>query len=1562
WIDDVLISGTPSAPAPAALFSEGFEGDVSGWTFSTTDVTTSDLTGNFGPAGALIAPKEGKKALLFPMMMQATTMSAITPILDLSSSTHPVLKLFLERIAQDGASSPTNIVVTFYESTNKNTWTKVLTDPMRTLTGTDKTWTEQSVKLNKSSKYVKIEVACATAAFNVLAIDELSISEAPAPTGLSTLSESFENAVPPTDWTMPVGTANGIWERTDGKFSDIPMLAPQSVKDGSFAATFKPTAGTEGSAILVSPLLDLTAHKAPTLSFWYWNKNAQPASTLTISISTDGSTYTTLGSVASSSDKEWERHEYALLPATKYVKLEVAFNARGGHVWSLIDNLSITATPPEIALTSLTEGFESTFPPKNWKLKTNRTDGKSWAKTDTTFAHTGTSVAVSAPEYFGSRNSSFTTPLLDLSGCIHPIISFYYRNNGPLTSTGSSIVLTTSADGTTFTESLAKINANTSNQWQSYQLFLAKDVKYIRLELQSPGRGDNFYTYLDDIYVGEVPSTLCVSPQNPKISSTVAGEISLDWDTYGAATQWQINYGTPKYDINLPTDPNAIYMATSIHPITFSDLDDTTYHFRIRATCPKEKDTSSWTPFLSQKPLLTCPPVRVLNVQEVSVNSFKVKWSKAASETQYILELNSTQGIQNILVKDTVYTATQLTPNTDYTLRLRAYCGVGDSSKWISAKVKTKCLSIPEIDLPWSTGFESISVENQFPDCMQYTSHEWLYTNFPVGTYIGTNDNYRPRTGDKSAHFVANQGTNSKNEDYLWTPSFELRAGYNYRFSFWYAPSITTATNVYTLEAKMGTAASKEAMTIRIGDSIRLSLDSLGYRLYKADFTPKTNGTYYLGIHAITPDFNASALNIDDLSMERLLNCATPTEVKVGTLTATSAQLNWKSSASQWEIRYGKTDEKGFTEAAQTQAFVATTPQAALANLLPETQYGFQVRAICAEKDSSAWTVIQKFVTEASCPKPISIIAYENTDQSFKLQWIPKGSESQWELSLVEGRVANPSMPYILADSSHYTFTNLKPNRYYTVFLRASCSSTDHSYWLMDTVFTLCGAEALPYTESFETILKDGELPLCMETSSNLVRTKTDSVVGIVLKPRTGSKYIYYIAGSNDYIYTPAFALKAGQEYEFSAYWISADTVDKLALMYGNEKKAAAMQTITELIYKSSQAGYTQIKGRFTPTTTGLQYLSVYAQSGKGFLTIDDLGLKEIFTCDLPKNLRASTITTQSARLQWSSAADSFALSYRIKDSVHSEYTVINTKDTTYSLANLRDNTTYTWRVQSLCPFGNSEMVEAEFRTLKIMCVMPTQTSTSEITYDEARFTWLSEGTDFEVRFKASTDTQYRTETVANIKTLKVIALYPNTNYTWSVRNVCDASRQSEWTAALSFTTLMEPCQTPIALSNESIMDTMATISWASSASNFQVRYKKTSESVYTLQNVSAKQVKLNHLTANTAYTWAVRAICAANDTSAWAEDKFNTTPLAIEKDQASEIRVYSNHTNVYIHNPSQKYFQRIEVVNVAGQVLRRLGATDNTSIEIGSIKPIGIYVIRLISREGIQSYKLIIK
>ena len=63
-----------------------------------------------------------------------------------------------------------------------------------------------------------------------------------------------------------------------------------------------------------------------------------------------------------------------------------------------------------------------------------------------------------------------------------------------------------------------------------------------------------------------------------------------------------------------------------------------------------------------------------------------------------------------------------------------------------------------------------------------------------------------------------------------------------------------------------------------------------------------------------------------------------------------------------------------------------------------------------------------------------------------------------------------------------------------------------------------------------------------------------------------------------------------------------------------------------------------------------------------------------------------------------------------------------------------------------------------------------------------------------------------------------------------------------------------------------------ATVTWVSDANNFQVEYKKTADSIWTVQTVSGASAVLSGLQPNTAYDFRMKAICSAQDESEYCK------------------------------------------------------------------------------------------
>ena len=163
-------------------------------------------------------------------------------------------------------------------------------------------------------------------------------------------------------------------------------------------------------------------------------------------------------------------------------------------------------------------------------------------------------------------------------------------------------------------------------------------------------------------------------------------------------------------------------------------------------------------------------------------------------------------------------------------------------------------------------------------------------------------------------------------------------------------------------------------------------------------------------------------------------------------------------------------------------------------------------------------------------------------------------------------------------------------------------------------------------------------------------------------------------------------------------------------------------------------------------------------------------------------------------------------------------------------------------------------------------CDAPTALTASNITETSAEVTWNGTASSYEVRLAGGT-----AETVTT--TSKTFTgLTAGTAYTVEVRAVCE-SGNSSWVST-SFTTQssqVEPCDAPTALTASNVTQTEATVTWNGTASSYEVRLAGG-----TAETVTTTSKTFTGLTAGTAYTVEVRAVCESSQ-SAWVSTSFTT-------------------------------------------------------------------------------------
>ncbi|RKS26054.1 putative secreted protein (Por secretion system target) [Flavobacterium endophyticum] len=123
--------------------------------------------------------------------------------------------------------------------------------------------------------------------------------------------------------------------------------------------------------------------------------------------------------------------------------------------------------------------------------------------------------------------------------------------------------------------------------------------------------------------------------------------------------------------------------------------------------------------------------------------------------------------------------------------------------------------------------------------------------------------------------------------------------------------------------------------------------------------------------------FNSGNGEAEDYTVEVVTppSCLPPTELGVGNLTFTGAQLSWLGEGTVFDVEYGPA---GFTQGTGTMASSVANPYDAT-GLTPNTSYQFYVRRICSATNKSPWAGPFRFFTGYCTPAATSTSYFINS-------------------------------------------------------------------------------------------------------------------------------------------------------------------------------------------------------------------------------------------------------------------------------------------------------------------------------------------------------------------------------------------------------------------------------------------------------------------------------------------------------------------------------------------------------------------------------------------------------
>ncbi|RLD18652.1 MAG: hypothetical protein DRI69_09955, partial [Bacteroidetes bacterium] len=190
-----------------------------------------------------------------------------------------------------------------------------------------------------------------------------------------------------------------------------------------------------------------------------------------------------------------------------------------------------------------------------------------------------------------------------------------------------------------------------------------------------------------------------------------------------------------------------------------------------------------------------------------------------------------------------------------------------------------------------------------------------------------------------------------------------------------------------------------------------------------------------------------------------------------------------------------------------------------------------------------------------------------------------------------------------------------------------------------------------------------------------------------------------------------------------------------------------------------------------------------------------------------------------------------FLVEYKLSDA--STWDSDTTSDESYELTGLTENTSYLWRVQSICAGDDSPVTGVSFVTEhEIGCASATGLLADMISDTSARLTWAEDTTAsrYDIRYRrAGTSYWYHALSFSDSLMLTT-GLLPGTEYAWQVRVLCDSSQSyGVFVQGPAFvTTGARVCYPPSDMITSNFTDSSVTFSWSEvpEATQYTLRYR----------------------------------------------------------------------------------------------------------------------------------------
>ena len=616
---------------------------------------------------------------------------------------------------------------------------------------------------------------------------------------------------------------------------------------------------------------------------------------------------------------------------------------------------------------------------------------------------------------------------------------------------------------------------------------------------------------------------------------------------------------------------------------------------------------------------------------------------------------------------------------------------------------------------------------------------------------------------------------------------------------------------------------------------------------------------------------------VDDIIVEDIPTCSSPTSLSVNQVTSTTATVSWSGNTNSYNLYY-KTDVD--TEWTVITSVMPDDEGYTIENLVPATTYLWYVEAVCDNESTVQSQTISSFTTDCAV---FSAPFYQDFDESVNPPFCWRAYTGLAN-DVFTGTALTPSTGNEWEFNSSYVFglRHAKLNIYGT-----SCN-----YWLVTPAIDL--SELTNPALTFD-------LALTSYNTANPISNPTgqpDDKFMVVISTNNGATWnaanatVWSNDSSGDYVFNQISS--AGQE---------------VTIPLTNY----AEQTVTIAFYGESTVS-----------------------NGDNDLHIDNVAVSNLATCPRPANLTILSVTGNSVTLDWEESGNATAwnIEYGPSGFLHGteNATLVNVTSHPFTVNNL-STISYDFYVQSDCDDEQSTWtgpITATPGTYNLgITGSDTLTSCSMIIYDNGGVNGnYSSNCNFTLVLYPETESDvmaisgtYDTESEWDILRIydgagtdgTLIGEYSGTDTIFAlvsstgpltIKFTSDAGVQK---SGFILNTNCISCTPPDDLTVSNVTTCSADISWnpGGEENNWILEYKEVSDLVWTLVTVSGVTTySLNGLAAGTTYQVRVQANCGDGNLSVFSMQSFTTDSTilpTVVTEIASSVTEYGAVLNGYI-------------------------------------------------------------